>query len=82
MGKLRGLGRATKRAQNENAPGTPALAVRTPGPTTPGAGSASSTVGVAVATPATAQATAPSGTPVCLFFFPFLSLVLSVTHMR
>jgi len=69
IGKLRGLGRATKRAQNEgSAPGTPGPVVRTPGPTATGgvagAGSASSTV-VAAATPATSTTTTSSGTPVC-----------------
>jgi hypothetical protein len=67
IGKLRGFGRATKRAQNENAPGTAAPATRATGPTTtatttgPGAGPASSTVAATAApTP-----TAPSSTPVC-----------------
>ena len=76
IGKLRGLGRTTKRAQNEgSAPGTPAPAVRTPGSTATGgvagAASASSTV-VAPATTVTTSTTtttttttASPGTPVC-----------------
>jgi hypothetical protein len=49
IGKLRGFGRATKRAQNESAPGTPGPAPRTPGPTATGAGAgAASSTGVGV----------------------------------
>ena len=78
IGKLRGLGRTTKRAQNEGStPGTPGPVVRTPGSTAPGgvtgAGSASSTV-VAAATTATNTTTSP-GTPVC-----FPSILLSKPH--
>jgi hypothetical protein len=55
IGKLRGFGRATKRAQNESAPGTPGPAPRTPGPTATGTGAvagagAASSTGVGVTT--------------------------------
>ncbi|KAI9457236.1 WD40 repeat-like protein [Lactarius psammicola] len=40
MGKLRGLGRATKRSQSESAPGTPVPQSRTPGTTTAATGPA------------------------------------------
>ena len=54
MGKLRGLGRTTKRAHGESTPGTPAATPRASGSVTPGPGTAFS-----------APATAPSNTPVC-----------------
>ena len=38
MGKLRGLGRATKRMYGENTPGTPTSTQRMPGTATPGPG--------------------------------------------
>jgi hypothetical protein len=84
MSKLHGLARVMKRAQNENAPGTPVIEVCTPasGSMAPGMGvgaaSTSSMVGCHF---------------YCCFcylhhrlalwcFSPFLSLVLSATHMR
>jgi hypothetical protein len=85
IGKLRGFGRATKRAHNENAPGTPTptpAATRATGSTATGATgqasasastSASSTVVVTSAAPAAAStSTAPSSTLVCPIYPPAL----------
>ena len=79
IGKLRGLGRTTKRAQNEGTtPGTPGPAVRTPGPTTTGvvagAGTGPLTVPAAVLAAAAATTTTITGTittsPGTLVCFP------------
>ncbi len=74
MSKLHGLARVMKRAQNENALGTPAIEVCTPasGSMAPGKGAGASTssmVGVIVIS-AAATATASSGTLVCFYAFP------------
>ncbi len=46
MGKLRGLGRATKRSQSESAPGTPVPPPRTPGTAATGPAAAASPAAV------------------------------------
>jgi len=63
MGKLRGLGRTTKRAQNESAPGTPGPSTRTPGPTTPATPAVTSTATATTAIAATAAASSSTRTP-------------------
>jgi hypothetical protein len=77
MSKLHCLGRVMKRAQNENAPRTPAIEVCTPGSMAPGTGallpgaaSTSSMVGVVVVVATAATASASSGTLVCFLAFP------------
>ena len=79
IGKLRGLGRVTKRAQNENAPGTPTptpVATRATGSTATGqsSASASSTV-TSAASAATPTSTIPSSTPVCFIYLRAFPLV-------
>ena len=78
IGKLRGFGRTSKRAQNENAPVTPAPVARAAGPTATatgqGAGPPSSTVSATAAVTTTSTSTAPSTTPVRPILLPFLSL--------
>ena len=75
IGKLRGFGRASKRVQNENAPGTPAPVARPTGPpataTGQGAGPVSSAV-AAVAVATTSTSTVPSSTPVRPILSPFV----------
>jgi len=84
IGKLRGLGRTTKRAQNEgSAPVTPSPVVRTPGSTATGgvagAASAPSTVVAAATTATTTTTTTTSpGTPVC--FRVYIVIIENSTH--
>ena len=81
IGKLRGFGRTSKRAQNENAPGTPAPVARPTGPpatataTGQGAGPVPSAV-AAFAVASTPTSTVPSSTPVrpILSFFVVLTI--------
>ncbi|KAH9987605.1 hypothetical protein BJV74DRAFT_841112 [Russula compacta] len=53
IGKLRGLGRTTKRVQNEGTPGTPILVVRNPASTVAAQGAASVSTPLAAAAAAT-----------------------------
>ena len=64
IGKLRGLGRTTRRAQNESTPGTPILVVRNPASTAAAQGAASVSTPLAAAAAATTTESLSSN-PVC-----------------
>jgi WD repeat-containing protein 48 len=82
IGKLRGFGRTSKRAQNENAPVTPAPVARVAGPTATatgqGAGPSSSTVSAAAAAATTTTTTSTSAVPSSTQVRPVLSPLASL----